>query len=348
MSATRIFELSDPFLILLRKCSRKELETFLSTVPDSISYFNGMVQHTQTWRAPVFFEAIYWNPNNEVCDLFLNNGVDINCRDSNRDTALHKASEGNFSRVQYLVEKGANIAVVDKFNRTPLDVAFYGVPAQAVNIVTYLASKGAPGIIPLAQPPLAKIYKQHFPSLRGRAALAALFKETKIPTAVVQNVIGSFLGYNGSSHNILAVNKATAIASGYKFATESKQLTRRFFASQTRFIADEKEKKHSPTFFNHSVARSTPVLLPDKKALQLKAESKAVDLSIVIRKEVKAYIAALKHAEQRRDTHTVQACRNHLNALAENFELDSAVSIYGIRKFLLSGAGRGFPVVKVK
>ena len=66
------------------------------------------------------------NNNLPLVEYLLQNGFDINVRNSDNRTPLHVAcNEGHLQIVQFLVEKGADINVKDNLNETPLSLASY-------------------------------------------------------------------------------------------------------------------------------------------------------------------------------------------------------------------------------
>jgi len=65
-------------------------------------------------------------------------GLDLNCSDYDRRTALHLAVAGShLDVIKYLVENGANVNPEDRWNAKPLDDAI------ETDIIEFLISKGA-------------------------------------------------------------------------------------------------------------------------------------------------------------------------------------------------------------
>jgi glutaminase len=66
----------------------------------------------------------------------LGRGVDINCVNPDQRTALHvAASEGKTEVVEYLLSKGANPKVKDRWDQTPLENAKYGKHQKIINLL---------------------------------------------------------------------------------------------------------------------------------------------------------------------------------------------------------------------
>lgn len=61
---------------------------------------------------------------NEVVQIALENGLNIDTPNKKGRTALHYASEfGNLETIRILVSKGANLEVQDKDGKLPVDLA---------------------------------------------------------------------------------------------------------------------------------------------------------------------------------------------------------------------------------
>jgi ankyrin repeat protein len=80
----------------------------------------------------------------EAASLLVERGADVNATNDSGETALHVAVTRSDAVVRHLVTLGANLTAVDKFGRTPLDVAL-GVPGGA--------GRGRGGVPP-AKPPV--------------------------------------------------------------------------------------------------------------------------------------------------------------------------------------------------
>jgi ankyrin repeat protein len=100
---------------------------------------------TKAYLTAVMFAAGAATGRNREADalqaiaLCVKSGADVNAFNSNGQTALHFAAErGADALVKSLVEQGAELDLVDKDGRTPLDVAM-GVPAS-----TFQGRRGAP------------------------------------------------------------------------------------------------------------------------------------------------------------------------------------------------------------
>lgn len=77
----------------------------------------------------------------EVVKTFLDNGVNVDFKDTLEKTSLHNAAElGNEDLVHLFLERGANINAKDFSDRTPLILAATEVH---LNIVQILLEKGA-------------------------------------------------------------------------------------------------------------------------------------------------------------------------------------------------------------
>jgi hypothetical protein len=60
----------------------------------------------------------------EILSILLNNGLDINVRDKNGETALHKVvKKDSIKSVKELLERGANVNIKDNLGKKPLDYA---------------------------------------------------------------------------------------------------------------------------------------------------------------------------------------------------------------------------------
>ncbi|WP_333023901.1 ankyrin repeat domain-containing protein [Wolbachia endosymbiont of Pentidionis agamae] len=81
----------------------------------------------------------------ELAEYLIKKGADVNHQNSIGRTLLHKTAEdGNVAMVKFLVEKGARLDVLDKWNDTPLHVAA-NVQANKghLEVVSYLIKEGA-------------------------------------------------------------------------------------------------------------------------------------------------------------------------------------------------------------
>ena len=70
-----------------------------------------------------FITAVYSN-NNELVELYLKNGENINQLDDQKYTPLHHAVEGEgVQTVKVLLEQGADVSIKNKDGLTPLMLA---------------------------------------------------------------------------------------------------------------------------------------------------------------------------------------------------------------------------------
>jgi glutaminase len=87
-----------------------------------------------------FFYACFENNLNTVKRMIIG-GVDINMTDYDRRTALHiSASEGLYDICKYLLEKGADTSIRDRWNNTPYDDAVKMKHIKVANLIK--GSKG--------------------------------------------------------------------------------------------------------------------------------------------------------------------------------------------------------------
>jgi len=135
MSSVRWFKPWNPFACAVTGGTLTDIEALLPSTPyQRAAYLNGIVEYNQVLHIPIFADAMHWNKDIKVWDLFLSAGVDINIRDSNGKTALHNACifGNNFKAVKYLVEHGANIN--KKYNNlTPIEWAALSLGVEGSN-----------------------------------------------------------------------------------------------------------------------------------------------------------------------------------------------------------------------
>ncbi|KAK8022034.1 hypothetical protein PG993_012801 [Apiospora rasikravindrae] len=97
----------------------------------------------ETMRESLFHAAIgsFW----ETCDFLVEQGADINSRVMEK-SLLHAAvgsqHDGGEKAAEYLIEKGANVNVVDGFGQTPLHIAIE-TWERRTNLVKLLVKHGA-------------------------------------------------------------------------------------------------------------------------------------------------------------------------------------------------------------
>ena len=79
--------------------------------------------------------------NLEIVKKYINNGVDINAKDKEGDTPLHKAvSRGKEEIVKYLINKGASLNIKDNRGRTPF---YWAAFSMRKNMCELLIMNGA-------------------------------------------------------------------------------------------------------------------------------------------------------------------------------------------------------------
>ena len=90
------------------------------------------------------FHAIHcaaMNGNREIVGLLLNNGEDIDARDSYGKTPLMwAAGNGHLDIVKFIVEKGDDVSTTDELGNTPLH---WAATNGQIKVIEYLLSKGA-------------------------------------------------------------------------------------------------------------------------------------------------------------------------------------------------------------
>merc|ERR1712130_450830 len=71
-----------------------------------------------------------------ICDLLLQNGADPNIADADLWTPLHHAAYLNrVDAIILLIRRGAKLSVLDKNNKSPLDVAIENLRAHCVTLL---------------------------------------------------------------------------------------------------------------------------------------------------------------------------------------------------------------------
>ncbi|XP_063688766.1 uncharacterized protein LOC134821884 isoform X5 [Bolinopsis microptera] len=119
--------------ITTQYCDKKEVEKLINCGGDpNAEDFDGYT--------PLFYAAIAQKPN--TADTLIKNNADINyrCKKTGR-SAMHIAAQfGAMKVMELLVEKGADINVLDNMNHTPIIVSSYYARSD---ISAYLVDKGA-------------------------------------------------------------------------------------------------------------------------------------------------------------------------------------------------------------
>lgn len=81
--------------------------------------------------------------NTEIATYCIENGADVNVRDSSSDTPLIASCKaGNFELVKLLIENGAEINARNKYDKTPISRALSG-HSENYELIKYLLEKGA-------------------------------------------------------------------------------------------------------------------------------------------------------------------------------------------------------------
>ena len=76
--------------------------------------------------------AARWNPSADVIKALIANGADADARDNTQHTPLHLAASSNEGAVKALVERKANVNVLNVFQESPLFFAALGNNREAI------------------------------------------------------------------------------------------------------------------------------------------------------------------------------------------------------------------------
>ena len=90
---------------------RQELPSLVNACAD---YVQNNYQYEQ--QTPLHFAA-RWNPSADVIRALLDKGADIEARDKYQNTPLHEAAINNPGQVKLLLERGANVNVLARWQR---------------------------------------------------------------------------------------------------------------------------------------------------------------------------------------------------------------------------------------
>lgn len=231
MARGRHFNPTDSVLRIMESGTRAQIEAILPTAREErLNFLQGVVVYNQVLSDPLFNYVAHWNNNLDVLELFLREGVDINCQNSNGNTALYNAAYfGYLDKIKFLVEHRADINLKSNSSISPVEQAAYmynpALPERSdivTKVVAYLAKQGAKGNI--ENPVMAEIYNK-ISTKAGIAAAGALFASTPKSKHVpepVGRMIGEFLG-RSSSLNLIRVNKATHKAAKAEKVKENKE-----------------------------------------------------------------------------------------------------------------------------
>jgi len=79
----------------------------------------------------------------DVVALLLDFGVNINARDEDGMTPLHRAADGNLRTARLLIERGADLNIQDKQGYTPASLAISGQTKEGFEIANIIFKSGA-------------------------------------------------------------------------------------------------------------------------------------------------------------------------------------------------------------
>ena len=110
---------------LIQKTEDKDLELQAACMMGNKERMKQLIEEGANVNAPsvlgfnILFHSIV--KNQEIAELLIKAGADVNRFDDNHRTCLHCASAvGNRGIVELLLQKGANVNALDVGNRTPL------------------------------------------------------------------------------------------------------------------------------------------------------------------------------------------------------------------------------------
>ena len=100
---------------------------------------NAELDRDDTHLGSVLHHAIYNFESEEILDILLNAGANINRRnEKNGQTSLHIAiGMERYYTIKYLLNKGADYSIQDKFRKTPKEYALQVNNHKAVNIIEF-------------------------------------------------------------------------------------------------------------------------------------------------------------------------------------------------------------------
>ena len=122
------------------------------------------------FNSDVFGKTVY----DEIIDILLQNGVDVNAQDKEGDTPLHIAAlYGDSTSVSSLLQRRANPSAQDEYGHTPLHEAITGGNAEVVQILINKSDVNARSVSGIT--PLDRAYK----AMRNRTGNIASVKKYK-------------------------------------------------------------------------------------------------------------------------------------------------------------------------
>jgi len=124
-------------LSLAVKNSHHDIVRFLiANIADSPNFKLKCINHVNNAKQPILFIPC-WNNDIEMVDLLLEFGADVNYQDSRGWTPLMiAATQGYEDMIEFLIVKGANLDIKDKYGKKAAD------KAKSQNVFFLLSSAG--------------------------------------------------------------------------------------------------------------------------------------------------------------------------------------------------------------